>query len=193
VAAQAVLPKQTDHLLGTQAVRVAVAHSQIRVAVLVFRVRGTTVVRRRQQRRVAAVVVLVVSAQTVQARLVVQVVRQARTHTQELLFRTQAAVVVAVPVQVVRRAPMAATAAAAAVLMPPLIVAAVAVVQVVQVATAETAVLAKLSCVGSPQMQQVSASQPQARQRTEPMVLTLGMRGKAQELWWWRNGTFRKD
>jgi hypothetical protein len=72
------------------------------------------------------------------------------------------------------------------------------VVVVVVVATeiaAATAALVASSCVGSPQKPQAQdlPSQRQARQRTELTVLTLGMRGIQQELWWFRNGTFRKS
>jgi hypothetical protein len=141
-----------------------------------------------------AAVVLVEQEATVLARQVAQVVRLQRTTTRVAAFLTLVAVV-AVEVRLAVRAElMQGMAALVLELMELLTV----VVVVVVLTTQQAKVLAArvvLSFGGSPQKQQaqVLLSQRQARQRTELTVLTLGMRGIPQELWWFRNGTFRKD
>jgi hypothetical protein len=141
-----------------------------------------------------AAVVLVEQEATVLARQVAQVVRLQRTTTQVAAFLILAVAAVAEVRLAVRAELMQGMAALVLELMELLTV----VVVVVVLTTQQAKVLAArvvLSCVGLPQKQQaqVLLSQRQARRPTELMVLTLGMRGIPQELWWSRNGTLRKD
>jgi hypothetical protein len=83
------------------------------------------------------------------------------------------------------------------VVVMPLVVQAQPIVVAVEVAvdkpTEATVAQVELLCDGSQRTQQGYLSASQERQRTAQTVLTHGIRGQQQELWWWRNGSFRKS
>jgi len=139
-----------------------------------------------------AVVVLAATVLTHLAQTqVAQVERQAQTVTQGQASPIQVAVVVVVLRRQVQVEQTQGTAEQGQVLTALLIVAvAVAVLAVRTLAV--TAVQVVSWCAGSPQTQPHSQSASQAQPRTAQTVHILGMRGIAQELWWWHNGSFRK-